>query len=218
MSSIVDSRAPISRVPSISGDGAAGAERAVQQHDEVIQRLFAVGLRVQGLRRHTSDRESLDRIGLVSAELDAAIRELRHTIHSLRSVPLVAPTFSSSIVALVAATARVPALQPSVHLTGPLDAAIGPDVADHVQEVLREGLCNALRHAAAHSITITLEALPDRLELRITDDGSGFTEPPSCPGLTAMRRHAARCKGTLSIASTLGEGTHVLLIVPLNPR
>jgi len=215
MLSIVDSRPPSSSSTSTLSGAAAGAERAVQQHDEVIQRLFAAGLRIQGLRRHTSDRESLERIGLVSAELDAAIRELRHTIHALRSVPSVPPTFSARIVDLVAATARHPALQPALHLTGPLDTAIDPSVAGHVQEVLQEGLFNALRHAGADSITITLRALPDHLELEITDDGSGFVEPPSCPGLTAMRRHAERCRATLTISSTLGEGTHVLLIVPL---
>ncbi|WP_394248760.1 ATP-binding protein [Arthrobacter pityocampae] len=72
-------------------------------------------------------------------------------------------------------------LQPVPHLSGPLDAAVGRGPAEHVHGVLREGLSNALRHAAATTVTITLRALPGRLELETIDDGSGFVEPSSAP-------------------------------------
>ncbi len=184
-------------------------------HDLVIQRLFATGLSMQVLSKQLTDRRALERISVVTAELDATIRELRDTIYSLRSVPRATSTFSAGVFALVAAAARSRALQPVLHLSGPLDAAVDPELAEHVHGVLTEGLSNALRHAAAHSVTITLQALPDRLEMEIIDDGSGFAEPPSCPGLTEMRRRTGLCEGTLSISSPLGHGTHILLIVPL---
>ena len=215
MSTIVDSRPPSSHVAPTRLTSNARSEQVVQHHDQVIQRLFAAGLRIQGLRKHLSDREALERISFVSAELDAAIRDLRHTIHSLRSAP---PTFSAGILTLVAAAARDHALQPELHLSGPLDVAVDSGVAEHVQGVLREGLCRAFRDAAAHSITITLRAVPDHLELGITDDGSGLAELPSDRGTTAMRHHAELCAGTLSISSSPGEGTRVLLLVPLRSR
>lgn len=213
MSSIVDSGPPSFLDAPWPGSG-AGYEQAVQQHDQVIQRLFAAGLRIQGLRKHLADREALDRISLVSAELDTAIRDLRRTIHSLQSDPPTAPTFSASVLAVVAAAARGHALQPELHLSGPLDADVDPVVAEHVRATLEEGLCRALRDATTASITVTLRILRGRLEMGISDDGSGFAEPPSCRGLTVMRRHAELCAGTLSVSSSLGEGTRVLLIVP----
>ncbi|MBG6225490.1 signal transduction histidine kinase [Arthrobacter sp. CAN_A2] len=187
-------------------------------HDLVVQRLFAAGLSIQNLRKHLSDRKALERIGAVTAQLDATIRELRDTIYSLRSVPQVTPNFSAGIFALVEATAREHALQPDLNLSGPLDAAMDPGSAEHVRGVLQEGLSNALRHAAAHSVTITVQALEDHLEMQIIDDGIGFAEPSSGPGLTGMRRHAELCGGTLSISSTPGRGTRVLLTVPLTAR
>ncbi|WP_043442213.1 sensor histidine kinase [Arthrobacter sp. L77] len=214
MSSIVDSRPPTSHLDAPWSGSGAGNEQAVQQHDQVIQRLFAAGLRIQGLRKHLADREALERISLVSAELDAAIRDLRRTIHSLQSGPPTPPTFSAGVLAVVAATARDHALQPELHLTGPLDAGVHPVVADHVRAILEEGLCRALRDATTASITVTLRVLRGRLEMGISDNGSGFAEPPSCRGLTAMRRHAELCAGTLSVSSSPGEGTRVLLIVP----
>jgi signal transduction histidine kinase len=186
-------------------------------HDLVIQRLFAAGLSIQSLRKHVSDREPLERIGTVTAELDATIRELRDTIYSLRSVPQITPTFTSSIFALVADAFDGHRLQPVVHLSGPLDSVVDPDWADHVRAVLLESLSNALRHADAHSITMALQALPDHLELRVSDNGRGFDQKAFQNGLANMQRRAELCGGILTITSPLGGGTEVVLIIPLAP-
>ncbi|WP_307083169.1 GAF domain-containing sensor histidine kinase [Arthrobacter agilis] len=184
-------------------------------HDLVIQRLFAAGLSIQSLHKYLPDAEALERIEAVTVELDATIRELRDTIYSLRSIPQSTQTFTSSIFTLVARVFDGHDLQPVLHLAGPLDATIDPAWADHVRAILLEGLSNALRHAGARSITTTLQALPDRLELRITDDGSGFEQTPSRSGLANMRRRAELCGGTLTISSPPGRGTDVLVTVPL---
>lgn len=185
-------------------------------HDLVIQRLFAAGLSIQSLRKFVSGREPLERIGTVTGELDATIRELRDTIYSLHSVPQITPSFTSSIFALVANAFDGHDLQPVVHLSGPLDAVIDPEWADHVRAILLEGLSNALRHAGARTITTTLQAFPNRLVLRIADDGSGFEETPSRSGLANMRHRADLCGGTLLISTAPGHGTDVVLTVPLN--
>ncbi|MHA7240344.1 sensor histidine kinase [Arthrobacter sp. TMS1-12-1] len=187
-------------------------------HDLVIQRLFAAGLSIQVLRGHLTDRKALERIGTVTTELDATIREMRDTIYSLRSVPRITSTFSAGIFALVATTVEGHLPHPVLHLSGPLDAAVDPELADHVQGVLRESLSRALRHAAARSIMITLQAHPDRLEMGVTDDGRGLTDPSSWPGLARMQRQAELCDATLSISSTHGQGTQVLLVAPLSTQ
>ena len=186
-------------------------------HDLVIQRLFAAGLSVQSLGKYVSGREPLERIATVTAELDSAIRELRDTIYSLRSVPPISPTFTASISALVADVFDGHDLQPVIQLSGPLDAVVDPESAGHVRAVLLESLSNALRHSEARSITMTLQALADRLEVRITDDGRGFTPGGLRSGLANMQRRAALCKGTLAVSSSPGQGTEVLLTVPLVP-
>ncbi|MHA7283231.1 sensor histidine kinase [Arthrobacter sp. TMS2-4] len=214
----MDSRPVLSRVARTSSRSGNGSDDVLEQHDQVIQRLFAAGLRVQGLRRHLSDSEALEQVSVVSAELDATIRELRRTIYALRSAQEAAPTFSARVVALVAAATEDHALQPGLHLSGPIDAAVDSGVAEYVLGVLQEGLGNALRHAAADSVTITLRALPDHVELGIIDNGDGIIEPSSCPGLTAMRHYAELCAGTLSISNSLGGGTRVRLAVPVSSR
>lgn len=185
-------------------------------HDLVIQRLFAAGLSIQSLRKYTPDAEALNRISAVTTELDATIRELRDTIYSLRSVPQVTPTFTSTVFSLVADAFDGHDLDPVLQLSGPLDAAVDDERADHVRAVLLEGLSNALRHAEAHAITVTLSAKGERLELRITDDGRGFENPGRSSGLANMKRRAELCAGTLSVTSTPGGGTDVRLEIPLS--
>jgi signal transduction histidine kinase len=184
-------------------------------HDLVIQRLFAAGLSIQSLRKYTPDAEALNRISAVTTELDATIRELRDTIYSLRSVPQVTPTFTSTVFSLVADAFDGHDLDPVLQLSGPLDAAVDDERADHVRAVLLEGLSNALRHAEAHAITVTLRARGEHLELRITDDGRGFENPSRSSGLANMKRRAELCDGSLSITSTSGGGTDVRLEIPL---
>ncbi len=184
-------------------------------HDLVIQRLFAAGLSIQGLRKYLTDSEPLDRITAVTAELDSTIRELRDTIYSLRSVPQITATFTSSLFALVAEAFEGHELEPVMQLSGPLDAVVDEDLAAHVRAILLEGLSNALRHADASSITIMLRATSDRLELVVTDDGRGFEQTTSTGGLANMRRRADLCGADLGIVSAPGQGTVVSFSVPL---
>ncbi|WP_434994267.1 GAF domain-containing sensor histidine kinase [Arthrobacter sp. Ld5] len=186
-------------------------------HDLVIQRLFAAGLSVQSLRKYTPEGEALNRISAVTTELDETIRELRDTIYSLRRVPQVTPTFTSTIFSLVADAFDGHDLAPVLQLSGPLDAALDDERADHVRAVLLEGLSNALRHADAQTITVTLRAIGDHFELRIADDGRGFENPGRSSGMSNMKRRAELCDGTITITSEPNGGTEVHLRIPLAP-
>ncbi|WDF31850.1 GAF domain-containing sensor histidine kinase [Arthrobacter agilis] len=184
-------------------------------HDLVIQRLFAAGLSIQSLRKYTPNTDALGRITAITTELDATIKELRDTIYSLRSVPQITPTFTSTVFALVADAFDGHELAPVLQLSGPLDTAVDGEQADHVRAVLLEGLSNALRHAEARAITVTMRAAGDRLVLEIADDGRGFEGSSRRSGLENMKRRAELCGGSLSITSTLGGGTTVRLEIPL---
>ena len=87
-----------------------------------------------------------------------------------------------------------------------------------VLRVAQEALQNALRHAGAERIDISLQADNGRLRLAVTDDGVGFD--PADPalrarrlGLTSMEERARALGGRLSIDSRPGEGTTVTLEV-----
>ena len=94
--------------------------------------------------------------------------------------------------------------------------ALGEDQDAALYRVAQEALHNALRHAGATRIGVTLSRTPRRVILEVTDDGSGFA--PGAPGglgFASMRGRAASAGGTLTIRSAPGAGTTVRLAVPL---
>jgi signal transduction histidine kinase len=84
--------------------------------------------------------------------------------------------------------------------------------------VAGEALANALRHADAESVEVTLDTR-DPVRLVVADDGTGFDLPGTLRhthrlGLASMRERAEALGGTLEIDTAPGAGTRVLLEVP----
>lgn len=90
--------------------------------------------------------------------------------------------------------------------------------------VVQEALTNALRHASARTIAISMRAQPDALVLEVRDDGTGFdmhsawlrATAGESLGLASMRERVALVGGRFEIESSPGNGTSVRARVPLN--
>lgn len=177
-------------------------------HDLVIQRLFAAGLSIQSLRRYTTDPVAHERIAAVTTELDDTIRKLRDTIYSLRTADEEREPLTGRILRVVRENSRSYTVTPKVSLNGAVDS-IREDVAVHLLSVLSEGLSNALRHAGAEDIEIQVDVVRDQVQLLISDNGRGFTEPAQVSGLANMRHRAELLKGACIIDSVPGGGTSV---------
>jgi signal transduction histidine kinase len=82
----------------------------------------------------------------------------------------------------------------------------------------REALSNAVRHAHATRIILSLQSVESTLVLAIEDDGVGFeatAAPPSGHlGLANLRQRAIAIGGELTIDSTTGGGTRIRILVP----
>ena len=82
--------------------------------------------------------------------------------------------------------------------------------------IAREALNNALKHARAASVSVTLSRLAEQVVLEIMDDGCGF-DPESVGqagmGLTNMRERAESIGGALTVTSKPGAGTRVTVIL-----
>lgn len=96
----------------------------------------------------------------------------------------------------------------------------------HLLMILKEALTNALRHAHAREITLTLAIDAGRLRLELKDDGRGMppetetataARPTGGHGLSNLRRRAAALGGTLTILSAPGQGCRLRVVVPLPP-
>jgi signal transduction histidine kinase len=79
----------------------------------------------------------------------------------------------------------------------------------------QEGLANVRKHADAGHVAIGLHYDAPVVRLEMCDDGRGF-DPDTAQGfgLRGMRERAGQVGGTLSVRSTPGEGTSIIVEVP----
>jgi len=94
---------------------------------------------------------------------------------------------------------------------------IGSRVSNQLVRLLQEALNNTWKHAEAATVDICLVYQPDRLVLRVADDGVGFDTSKrelSPLGLRGMERRVKELHGQLRIESAVGAGTLVQAEVP----
>ena len=95
----------------------------------------------------------------------------------------------------------------------------GPEVELALYRILHQALMNIRRHARARKVTVRLVSHPDRVELRVEDDGVGFDvaralAQPGHGGLVSMHRRAEMAGGVYRLESEPGKGTRLWVSIP----
>jgi signal transduction histidine kinase len=193
----------------------AERERIGQEiHDGAIQSMYSTSLILESLERHirSNPDEAIVRLDKANRVLNSAIGDLRRYMESLRTgmsdEPLIEglhrlatdPRFSSllKIELRIAGEPTLKAIQ-----------------VGHVLGIVQEALSNAVRHADAQHVTITLDKQVEGWCLRIEDDGQGFDEKQISPGfgLRTIRDRARLVGGKLDIHSRPSKGTSLTLLI-----
>ncbi|MCE3034510.1 GAF domain-containing sensor histidine kinase [Streptomyces sp. CMSTAAHL-2] len=192
---------------------------AHELHDAVSQKLFSLRLTAQAAaalvdRDPARAKGELHQVAALAAE---AAEELRAAVVELRPAALdedgLIATLRTQIQVLDRAhTARVT-------FTGAGYRALPAAQEEAVLRVAQEALHNALRHADAERVDVSVERRGPGAVLRISDDGTGF-DPAAVGragrhlGLVSMRDRASGAGGTLTVDSVPGKGTTIELEVP----
>ena len=185
-------------------------------HDTVIQRVFAVGLLLQGgLGRPT---KLVDRAEEAIDELDAAIRDIRGTIFNLRDLPSPSDN-GEALRAVIGEAARVLGFEPDLVVEGDLETVCAAEARELVS-TLREALTNVAKHARATAVRVVVRVVGDRLVAEVVDDGTGIDPGAlgggSGSGLRNMIGRAEHLGGRCTISSN-DPGAHVTWEIPLPP-
>jgi signal transduction histidine kinase len=184
-------------------------------HDQVIQRLFATGMSLQGVTALMRDSETVRRVEQAVDALDETIRDIRSTIFSLQSRgEAQPPSLRTRILAVVDEMAEPLGFPPSLRMAGPLDSLVPDAIAGQLLAALREALANAAKHAAASRVDVTVEAGPD-LVLLVKDNGTGLKKTSRRSGLANLADRAAKSGGALRAEAANGDGTELEWRVPL---
>ena len=190
---------------------AANAEReriGRDLHDLLGHTLSLITLKLE-LARKLSERDpEASRRELADAEREArsALAEVRSAVTGIRSTDLAAEL----------APARLMLECSQVHLDyQPPPTGIPPHIERGLSLVLREAATNITRHAHAGRVQMLFAHEPGVLQLTIADDGRGGVDADG-NGLAGMRDRVRELGGTLSIESTRGHGTRLLVRVPID--
>ncbi|HEX5495226.1 MAG TPA: GAF domain-containing protein [Mycobacteriales bacterium] len=187
-------------------------------HDLVIQRLFAIGLGLQGTARVAMRREVSERIAGFVGDLDATIAEIRRTIFSLQAPAEERTSLRALVLSACSAASESLGFEPHLRMEGPLDLATPPALYPQVVATLREALSNAARHSGATRVEVEVRADVGRsaLVLVVTDDGKGMPAgSPPRSGLANIDERARSAGGTLTVVPAPGSGTCLTWQVPL---
>ncbi|WP_091091329.1 GAF domain-containing protein [Micromonospora nigra] len=182
-------------------------------HDVVIQRLFATGLQLQSAAPMTAKPEVAKRINAAVDDLDATIKDIRRTIFELRT-PMSA-ALRTEIREAVSVAAESLGYRPRLELNGPIDSAVPEQVRPDLTAVLREALSNAVRHAQASRVSVTVNVDGGQVSVTVTDDGVGCDPAAARSGLVNLRERAERHGGVFEVRRAEPKGTEVHWQVPL---
>lgn len=209
----------IDRAEAVTGRGelAVVSERARiarDLHDVVIQRLFATGLRLEGLRTTPHDEDLDVVLSSVVGDLDQTIRDIRMTIFGLQQHDRT--SFRGAVHDLLSEYTPVLGFAPALRTHGPLDLLVPENIAGHLLAVLREALSNVARHADAHDVVVEVVSSADEVILRVIDGGVGIPEHRSESGLQNARERAAILGGVLEVSPNVGPGTTLTWRAPVS--
>lgn len=177
-------------------------------HDHVIQRLFAVGLSLQGA---LGSESANDRVSGALDDLQDVVQEIRTAIFDLHggSVTRLRQRLELTVTQM---TADSP-LRPTLHVSGPL-SVVDAGLADHAEAVVREAVSNVVRHAGASTVNVSV-TVDDNLTIVVVDDGRGCPSETTRSGLANLAARARECGGELDIGAGPAGGTRLTWSVPL---
>ncbi|MFC0113914.1 sensor histidine kinase [Kibdelosporangium aridum] len=208
---LVEVRASRARIVAAGDEQRRRVERDL--HDGAQQQLVTVALLLKLARQRLDDLPSqddklADYLTRSADGLTEALRELRELARGIHPAVLSEAGLGAALRALAARSpqpvevcvAALPKLPPPVEATAYYVAA--------------EALTNALKHAQAKTIRVTVLCADSSLSLEVVDDGIGGASLEAGTGLLGLQDRAFALDGQLTVRSD-ANGTTVQVVLPL---
>lgn len=181
-------------------------------HDHVIQRLFAVGLTLQGTIPRARAPEVQQRLSNCVDDLQAVIQEIRTAIFDLHGGSAGVTRLRQRLDEAISQFAT-PAVRTTTHFEGPL-SVVSATLADHAEAVVREAISNAIRHANASLLQVSV-TVGDDLHIEVVDNGKGISGDITGSGLRNLAMRAGDVGGSFAVEPNPSGGTVLRWTAPL---
>jgi PAS domain S-box-containing protein len=187
-------------------------------HDDSIQAMTAVGIRLATLGKQITDERAAETLSRVAVSVESAIGRLRHLMFQLRPRVLdeegIGPTLRIVLSQMAEDEGLVYRFDDQLVEEPPKEArAI-------LYRIAQEALANARKHAGGTEVEVILGERDRGFFVRVGDQGSGFdaavltASPTGHMGLSSMRERAEMAGGWWRVDSAPGRGTTVECWIP----
>lgn len=148
--------------------------------------------------------------------------ELRRIIYDLNPMTLDDLGLTLTVKNFLDAFTKQTGIETRFHLLGQ-ETRLDSDIELPIFRIIQESLNNSRKHANPNWVEVTMEFLPHYINVEIKDDGSGFDlqeiqgkiKTGQHYGLLSMQSRTTVLRGSLRLQSRPGEGTKVLVRIPL---
>lgn len=192
---------------------------ARELHDSIAQSLSFTKIQIsrfQSLQAKSAESAVLDEVlSEIRSGIQAAYGQLRELLTTFR-LQLNSAGLQTSLAATTQEFEDKANL--SIKLSSTLqNYPLTPNEEIHILQIVREALSNVLRHSDADSASIRLGLVDDMIDVRVIDNGDGFTAPVSGRnhyGQTIMLERAEILGGTVEFLNHSEGGAEVKLRFP----
>lgn len=203
----------------------ANKKLARDLHDGPTQAVAALAMRANFARRlvERDQRGAADELFKMEELARKTTKEIRHMLFTLRPLILESQGLSAALKQLGEKVRETHDQNVIVEIDTGVDDILEKSRQGVLFYIAEEAVNNAVKHAQAQHIWVRLKMQNDTLTLELQDDGVGFNvgavdseyDRRSSLGMVNMRERAEMLNGTVRIDSAEGQGTRIMVVVPL---
>jgi signal transduction histidine kinase len=195
-------------------------------HDETTQTLIAIARHLEALPTVYEQMSEAARPHLQSLQemIDDALKGMRRFVQDLRPPTLDHLGLMATLEGLVS-DLRDRNIETELQISGKA-RRLTPEEELVLFRIVQEALTNTWRHSGGSKVLVQVKFDPARVRISIKDNGRGFSAPERIGdlassgrlGLIGMYERVRTLDGALTIRSEPGEGTTVIVDVPVQPE
>jgi signal transduction histidine kinase len=195
------------------------ARLARELHDELGGILTPAKMDLAWLQaRLGKDAQFAERMARLSALIDQGIDLKRRVIEELHPSLLDHLGLGTAVKWFTEEACKAAHLECQVSVSPKLER-LTPDLEIALYRIVQESVNNAVRHANAKHVDVTLERTAEGLRIMVTDDGAGIPDLEQASklshGLSGMRQRMRALDGSFDVHTMPGKGTRIEAFIPL---
>jgi signal transduction histidine kinase len=193
-------------------------------HDTLLQGFTGITIQLRAIQRILTRRpeEGVAALEAALTAADTTLRDARNTIWDLRAVELEGHDLPEALESAIRSVLRGAPVGLDFTVSGDR-RPLNPPRETTAPRIGREAVVNALKHADARTVQVSLEYDAQLLRLQVRDDGRGMQSSVAEAaaanghlGIAGMRARAHRVAGTMEIVSEPGRGTTIRVSLPID--